>query len=49
VVADPACRTKLEELGVEPTGSGPAAFEAFWDSELATWGPIVRDSGARVE
>lgn len=49
LVADPGCRAKLVDLGVDATGSGPAEFEAFWDSELATWGPIVRDSGARVE
>jgi tripartite-type tricarboxylate transporter receptor subunit TctC len=49
LVADPGCRAKLVEMGVEPTGTGPAGFEAFWDSELATWGPIVRASGATAE
>ena len=49
VVADPDCRKKLVDMGVDPTGSGPAAFTAFWDRELETWGPIVRDSGAAVE
>jgi hypothetical protein len=34
---------------VNPTGLGPEPFTAFWDAELATWGPIVRDSGATVE
>ncbi|WP_241667236.1 tripartite tricarboxylate transporter substrate-binding protein [Muricoccus nepalensis] len=28
VVADPKCRRRLVELGVEPVGSGPAAFAA---------------------
>jgi tripartite-type tricarboxylate transporter receptor subunit TctC len=49
VTRDPACRQKLVDIGVGPTGLGPEAFTAFWDSELAAWGPIVRSSGARVE
>lgn len=49
VVADPECRRRLTEMGVDPVGSGPAEFTAFWERELATWGPIVRASGATVE
>ncbi|MGG5823263.1 Bug family tripartite tricarboxylate transporter substrate binding protein [Falsiroseomonas sp. HW251] len=49
IARDPACRARLTDIGVEPTGLGPEPFTAFWDQELATWGPIVRDSGARVE
>jgi tripartite-type tricarboxylate transporter receptor subunit TctC len=49
VTRDPACRQKLVDIGVGPTGLGPEALTAFWDSELAAWGPIVRSSGARVE
>ena len=49
VVADPDCRRRLIDLGVEPVGSDPAAFTAFWESELAYWGPVVRASGATVE
>jgi tripartite-type tricarboxylate transporter receptor subunit TctC len=49
VVADPECRRRLTDMGVDPVGSGPAEFTAFWEGELATWGPIVRASGATVE
>jgi tripartite-type tricarboxylate transporter receptor subunit TctC len=49
VTQDPTCRARLVDIGVTPTGLGPRAFSAFWDEELATWGPIVRASGARVE
>jgi len=49
LVADPDCRRRLTEMGVAPVGSGPVEFTAFWDRELATWGPIVRASGATVE
>jgi tripartite-type tricarboxylate transporter receptor subunit TctC len=27
----------------------PAEFQAFMEAELARWGKVVRDSGARVE
>ena len=46
---DPACRARLTEMGVDPIGSSPEEFTAVWDRELATWGPIVRASGARVD
>lgn len=49
VSRDPACSRRLAEIGVDPTGLGPTEFTAFWDQELATWGPIVRASGATVE
>jgi len=49
ITRDPACRSRLADIGVDPTGLGPEPFTAFWDQELATWGPIVRASGARVE
>jgi tripartite-type tricarboxylate transporter receptor subunit TctC len=49
VTRDPACRQRLADIGVDPTGHGPEAFTRFWDEELATWGPIVRASGAKVE
>jgi tripartite-type tricarboxylate transporter receptor subunit TctC len=48
-VADPDCRSRLTGLGIDPAGSTPDAFSAFWDSELSHWGPIVRESGARVD
>lgn len=49
VTRDAACRQRLMDIGVDPTGLGPEEFSAFWDRELATWGPIVRASDARVE
>lgn len=48
-VADPACRDRMLPLGIEPTGSDPATFTAFWHRELDHWGPIVRASGAVVD
>jgi tripartite-type tricarboxylate transporter receptor subunit TctC len=49
ITRDPACRQRLADIGVNPTGLGPDEFTRFWDEELATWGPIVRASGATVE
>ncbi len=46
---DADCRRRMTEMGLNPTGEGPEAFTAFWDRELATWGPIVRASGATVD
>ena len=49
VTADPDCRRRLVELGVEPVGSDTAAFAAQWQSELRTWEPVVRASGVRLD
>ena len=48
-VADPDCRRRLVELGVEPVGSSPDAFAAQWRRELQVWEPVVRSSGARLD
>jgi tripartite-type tricarboxylate transporter receptor subunit TctC len=48
-VNDPDCRRRMVELGVDPVGSGPAEFEAFWDRQIAYWGPVVRASGATLD
>ncbi|MDP2626915.1 MAG: tripartite tricarboxylate transporter substrate binding protein [Candidatus Rokubacteria bacterium] len=36
-------------LGIEPLGGTPADFAAHIRSELAKWGKVVRESGARVD
>ena len=36
-------------LGIEPLGGTPAEFAAHIHSELAKWGKVVRESGARVD
>ncbi len=48
-VNDPDCRRRMVELGVDPVGSGPAEFEAFWDRQIACWGSVVRASGATLD
>jgi len=49
VVADPACRKRLLQVGIDPVGSSPAEFTRFWDSQIAYWGPFVRASGVTLD
>lgn len=48
-VTEPGCRRRMVDLGLEPVGSRPADFTAFWDRQIASWGPVVQASGATLE
>ncbi len=48
-LADKTFVERYAVLGVEPIGGTPASFAAFIGSELAKWGKVVRESGARVD
>jgi len=45
----PEVSERLSSLGAEPTGSTPEEFAAHIRTEIAKWGKVVRDSGARIE
>jgi tripartite-type tricarboxylate transporter receptor subunit TctC len=45
----PETASRLRELGAEMVGSTPEELAAFRDEMLDYWGPIVADSGARIE
>ena len=45
----PEVNERLSSLGAEPTGSTPEEFAAHIKAEIAKWGKVVRDSGARIE
>lgn len=47
-LAAPEVRERLLALGVEPVTSTPEQFAAFVKSEIAKWGRVVRQSGARA-
>lgn len=47
--ADPQCRSRLQELGVNVVGSSADAFRVQWGREMQFWGPVVRESGARLD
>jgi tripartite-type tricarboxylate transporter receptor subunit TctC len=45
----PEVSERLSSLGAEPTGSTPDEFATHIRIEIAKWGKVVRDSGARIE
>jgi tripartite-type tricarboxylate transporter receptor subunit TctC len=49
ILARPEITARAIELGFVPVGSTPAEFRARFQQDLATWGPIVRASGARAD
>lgn len=48
-VTEPGCRQRMVDLGLDLVGSRPAEFTAFWDQQIAYWGPVVRASGATLD
>jgi tripartite-type tricarboxylate transporter receptor subunit TctC len=44
-VHDPAMRSRLEDMGLEPTGLGPHELAKILRADYEKWGPIIRASG----
>jgi tripartite-type tricarboxylate transporter receptor subunit TctC len=42
-------KSRFEELGANPKGSTQAELAAFLQSEIAKWGPVIREAKIRVE
>ena len=49
MVAEPAVKKQLEELGFDPVASTPEAFAKRIESESAKWDRIIKDAKIRVE
>jgi tripartite-type tricarboxylate transporter receptor subunit TctC len=49
IVKLPDTRDRFLALGAEPAGSTAEQFGAFFKNEVAKWGKVVKESGARVE
>lgn len=49
VLADPAVRTRMNELGVILTGSTPDAFAQTVQSDYARWGKVIRTHNIRLD
>jgi len=49
ILRDPEVAAKLESLGALPRPSTPEAFADLLKREYATWGEIVKQSGAKVD
>jgi tripartite-type tricarboxylate transporter receptor subunit TctC len=45
----PDMKSFFSRVGAEPRATTPQEFAAFIQSELAKWGKVVRDSGARAD
>jgi tripartite-type tricarboxylate transporter receptor subunit TctC len=45
----PDVRDKLEALGMEPTGLGPAELARIQKADYDKWGPVIRASGFKPE
>jgi len=48
-VRDPAVRERLEQMGLEPTGLGPAELARILKADYEKWGPPIRASGFKPE
>jgi tripartite-type tricarboxylate transporter receptor subunit TctC len=48
-LAYPAVKSRFEDLGAVPKGSTPAELAAFLQSEIAKWGPVIKDAQIKVE
>jgi len=45
----PAVRSFMDNAAIEPVGSPPAEFGAFFREEKARWAKIIRETGARID
>ena len=49
VMAMPPVQRKLAEGGLEPTGGTPEQFKRFISDEIAKWGKVAKDVGAKAD
>ncbi|MBS0336852.1 MAG: tripartite tricarboxylate transporter substrate binding protein [Proteobacteria bacterium] len=45
VIRAPDMKQRLEQMGLEPTGLGPAELGAILRADYEKWGPVIRASG----
>jgi len=48
-LAHPPVKSRFEELGANPKGSTEAELAAFLQSEIAKWGPVIKEARIKVE
>ena len=49
IAADREFNERCATVGVVPLKGNPKQFAAFIQAELAKWGKVVRESGARID
>jgi len=45
----PSVKSRFEDLGANPKGSTPSALAAFLQSEIAKWGPVIREAQIKLD
>jgi len=48
VLAEPAIKTRLQELGLFVVGSTPEELGRFLKAEMDKWGPVIKDANITV-
>lgn len=49
VLAQADIRKKMQDLGSTPIGSTPEELSTYLKSEMAKWGPVIRDANIRLD
>jgi tripartite-type tricarboxylate transporter receptor subunit TctC len=49
VLAEPAVKQRLEELGVVVVGSTPDELATHLKAEMDKWGPIIKQAGITLQ
>lgn len=49
VMADPAIKQRLSDIGFEPQTSTPEQFSAYMKSEIAKWAKVIRESNISLD
>ena len=44
-VKDPVVNKRMVDIGLEPTGHGPAELGRIMKADYDKWGPVIRESG----
>jgi tripartite-type tricarboxylate transporter receptor subunit TctC len=48
-LAHPSVKPRFDDLGATPQGTNPEQLAAFLQSEIAKWGPVIKEAKIRVE
>jgi tripartite-type tricarboxylate transporter receptor subunit TctC len=49
VLAEPAIQKRMQDLGSIQVGSTPEELARYLQSEMAKWGPVIRDANIRLD
>jgi len=48
-LAHPSVKSRFDDLGATPQGTNPEHLAAFLQSEIAKWGPVIKEARIKVE